>query len=84
MAEYNSTYFRTLKEERRNLYLFEHGNRTHNKFLLTATELQNFHIRLVSRNYTWNTVLEEFEITENPYSLPDESLWTLSLMINEI
>ena len=83
-TEYQGTLFKVLKEERRNRYLFEQGNRTHNEFLLTSTQLQNFHLRLVSRNYKWDETLAKFVITDIPYSLPDESLWTIQLLVNEL
>ena len=82
--EYNGTLFKTLRDSRKNVYLFEHATRTHNEFLLTGTELQNFHIRLVARNYEWSDEKKQFVIDEKAYPLPPDSLWTLMLMVTPL
>ena len=63
---YRGTLFRRIREYRKTRYLFEQSTKTHNTFILTGSELQNFHMRLVSRNYKWNTELEQFDIAEIP------------------
>ena len=83
-TEYEGTLFKVLKEEHSNIYIFEHAQKTHNEFLLTGTELQNFHIRLVSRNYKWNESKQLFEIHEKPYPLHEDSLWTLGLKVKPL
>ena len=83
-TEFNGTLFRTLKNTRQSRYLFEQSTRTHNEFLLTGSELQNFHIRLRQRNYEWDEEREAFEITEIAYPLPPESLWTLQLAVTPL
>ena len=80
-TEYDGTLFKVLKNVRRSRYMFEQSTRTHNEFLLTGTQLQNFHVRLMQRNYIWDADRETFEIVETPYLLPDESLWTIQLAV---
>ena len=84
IQEYDGTLFKTLKNERRNKYLFEQSTRTHNEFLLTSSKLQNFHMRLMQRNYEWDADLDRFKITEEPYPLPHESLWTMQLAVKPL
>ena len=83
-TEYRGTLYKVLKESRKNIYIFEHANKTHNEFLLTGTDLQNFHIRLMARNYTWSTEKNLFVIDEKPYPLPSDSLWTISLKVTPL
>ena len=83
-TKYRGTLFKTLVESRKNKYLFEKGNKTHNQFLLTASTMQNFHLDLVSRNYTWSEAEKKFIITDVPYPLPPESMWTIQLLINQL
>ena len=83
-TEFDSTMFRNLKEERRSRYTFENAHKTHNEFYLSGTDLQNFHIRLVSRNYVWDSSLNRFEITERPYKLHEGQLWTLTLTVKPL
>ncbi len=64
--------------------MFEQSTKTHNVFLLTGTQLQNFHIRLMQRNYEWVDDLQQFKICEEPYKLPEESLWTMQLLITPL
>ena len=82
--EYQGTLFKILRESRKNVYVFEHANRTHNEFLLTGTDLQNFHIRLMARNYEWSKSKELFVIDEKAYPLPADSLWTLTLKVTPL
>ena len=83
-TEYDGTLFKVLKESRNNVYVFEHANRTHNEFLLTGTELQNFHIRLMARNYEWSAERDIFAMDEKPYPLPVDSLWTITLKVTPL
>ena len=83
-VEYDKTYFKKLKIERTNRYLFEHSNETHNEFILTGTELQNFHLRLISRSYQWNTNEERYDIIEKDYTMPEDSLWTITLCVQVV
>ena len=83
-TEYRGTLYKVLKESRKNIYIFEHANKTHNEFLLTGTDLQNFHIRLMARNYEWSTKKNLFVIDEKPYPLPSDSLWTISLKVTPL
>jgi len=83
-TEYRGTLYKVLKESRKNIYIFEHANKTHNEFLLTGTDLQNFHVRLMARNYEWSTEKNLFVIAEKPYPLPSDSLWTISLKVTPL
>jgi len=83
-VEYDKTYFKKLKIERTNRNLFEHSNETHNEFILTGTELQNFHLRLISRSYQWNTNEERYDIIEKDYTMPEDSLWTITLCVQVV
>ena len=84
IQEYDGTMFRVLKNVRRNRYMFEQSTKTHNEFLLTGSKLQNFHLRLMQRNYKWDDETDNFEISEVPYKLPTESLWTIQLAIKPL
>ena len=83
-TEYRGTLYKVLKESRKNIYIFEHANKTHNEFLLTGTDLQNFHIRLMARNYEWSKEKDLFVIAEKAYPLPSDSLWTISLKVTPL
>jgi len=83
-CEYDGTLYKVLKETRKNRYMFEQSTKTHNEFLLTSTTLQNFHVRLMQRNYKWDAAQNTFEISEVPYDLPEESLWTLQIAIKPL
>ena len=84
ISQYEGTLYRVLKDERKNRYLFEQSTKTHNEFLMTGTQLQNFHIRLMQRNYKWDDTFQRFNISEIPYSLPEESLWTIQFVITPL
>ena len=83
-TEYDGTLFKVLKESRNNVYVFEHANRTHNEFLLTGTGLQNFHIRLMARNYEWSAERDIFVMDEKPYPLTVDSFWTITLKVTPL
>lgn len=84
MVEYDHTMFQNRIESRQNQYVIENGSKTHNTFLLTGTDLQNFHFRLVSRNHVWDEKSESFKVDDIPYPLPEESLWTLRFNIKKL
>ena len=84
IQEYDGTMYKLLKNVRRNRYLFEQSTRTHNEFLLVGSKLQNFHLQLMQRNYEWSADLDKFIITEEPYPLPKESLWTIQLAVKPL
>ena len=84
IQEYDGTLYKIIKNSRQNRYLFEQSTRTHNEFLLTGSKLQNFHMRLMQRNYKWDVDLDRFIITEEPYPLPHESLWTIQLAVKPL
>ena len=82
-AQYINTLERRLIETRENVVVFEEMKRTHNTYLLSHTDLQNFHVKLVERNYIWNNVDKKFNPTEGLYPL-DGNLWYLQFTIAPI
>jgi len=81
---YRETMFKQVIENTRSYYHLENGSKTHNVFFLTGTQLQNFHIRLLSRKYVYNENSKLFDMKESPYLLPDESLWTLGIKLKTL
>ena len=81
---HESVMFWYIKESRQSMYEFQNAGKTHNEYLLTGSQLQNFHIRLVSRNYVWDADKLSYDIIDTPYSLPDNSLWWLGLVITPL
>ena len=71
-----SLHDRTLHETVQSRYSFEESTNTHNKMLLTGTELQNFSINLINRNYNKNKTQ-----TEVPYELEPDTFFTLQLAV---
>ena len=67
---------RTLHETTQSLYSFEESISTHNKMILTGTDLQNFSIDLINRNY--NKDKEQIEV---PYQLEADTFFTLQLAV---
>jgi len=82
--EFDGTIFQQRLEGRKTRYEFQNARKTHNSFLLTGTDLQNFHFRLVSRNHIYNESTKVFDVIDEPYSLPPESLWTMQFTVRKI
>jgi hypothetical protein len=76
---YNNTTDRQLQETTRTMYVFDDSIRTHNSFVLTGTELQNFNIYLRTRNYKKKN--GSFVQVEEPYPLKDGHYFTLQLAV---
>jgi len=60
---------------------FEKGP-THNKFILTGTDLQNFNVLLVHRVHTWKT--DKFVQSETEYEMPPESTFILRFSVRPV
>ena len=78
------TSYREISETRDTNFIFEHANRTHNEFLVSGTQLQNFHIKLVLRTYVYNSDTKSFERNETNYPLEDDSFWTITLNVRDV
>jgi hypothetical protein len=79
---YTDTLYRRLKETRQTMYTFENTIKTHNVFKLHGTELQNFSLFLVNRNYTWDG--NKYVQTEVPYDLHNDTFYTIQLAVKPL
>lgn len=77
-----SVLLRSMSEVREHSFELEKGLNTHNKFVVTGTDLQNFNILLVHRVHTWKT--DKFVQTETEYEMPPESTFTLRMTVREV
>ena len=82
--EYVDIMHKTLSYQRKELLFFEQNSRTHNSFIMTGTELQNFHLHLMLRKYEFQSQSNDFVITETDYPVNDDSMWTMMLSVVEI
>ena len=73
---------RSLSEVREHSFELEKGLNTHNKFVITGTDLQNFNILLVHRTHTWKD--DKFVQSESEYEMPPESVFTLRLTVRQV
>ena len=73
---------RSLSEVREHSFELEKGLNTHNKFVITGTDLQNFNILLIHRVHTWKD--NRFVQTESEYEMPPESIFTLRLTVRQV
>ena len=76
------TMFRKLQETRHIRYVFETTIKTHNVFKLRGTELQNFSIYLVDRNYVWDGT--RYKLTETPYNLDKDTFYTVQFAVKQL
>lgn len=77
--EYNAVQYRELLETTQTMYEFEESLRTHNKFKVTGTDLQNFHLYLVTRNYEYDGA--RYQIKETPYALHNDTFYTVQFAL---
>ena len=77
-----SVLMRSLSEVREHSFELEKGLNTHNKFVMTGTDLQNFNILLVHRVHTWK--VDKFVQTESEYEMPPQSIFTLRLAVRQV
>ena len=78
---FNSTLQRSISEVRQHMFEFEKGP-THNKFILTGTDLQNFNLLLTHRVHTWKD--NKFVQTESDYEMPPESTFILRFSVRPV
>ena len=72
---------RSISEVREHLFEFEKGP-THNKFVLTGTDMQNFNIQLIHRVHTYKN--NKFVQTEREYEMPPESTFILRFSVKPL
>ena len=77
----NNTLMRSISEVREHLFEFEKGA-THNKFVLTGTDMQNFNIQLIHRVHTYKN--NKFVQTEKEYEMPPESTFILRFSVKPL
>ena len=80
---YEDTPSRYICESTQTYYVFDDNMSTHNKFIVTGTELQNFHVQLVSRNYRRQPD-NTFAQVDTPYELHNETFYTLQLAVKQL
>ena len=67
-----------------NVFHFETSGSTNNRYVLKHADMQNFHVRLMSRNYHYQADTDEYISKEEPYDLPKGSFWYLTLSIKPL
>ena len=77
-----SVLMRSLSEVREHSFELEKGLNTHNKFVMTGTDLQNFNLLLVHRVHTWK--VDKFVQSESEYEMPPGSVFTLRLAVRQV
>ena len=78
--EYKGRY---LCEKFQSMYTFEDNLTTHNKFILKGTELQNFHLYLVTRNYE-KQADKTYKQVDTPYEMHDQTFFTVQLAVKPL
>ena len=78
--EYNGRY---LCEKFQSMYTFEENLATHNKFILKGTELQNFHLYLVTRNYE-KQADKTYKQVDEPYDMHNQTFFTIQLAVKPL
>ena len=73
---------RHLEEKGVTKYTFETSRNTHNTFIITGTELQNFHLYLITRNYEY--IDGAYIQKDTPYPLSEDAYYTIQLAIKQI
>ena len=73
---------RTISEVRHHTFEFEKNTASHNEFILTGTDMQNFNIYLVHRVHTYKN--NGFVLTETPYEMPERSTFILRLRLVQV
>ena len=65
-------------------HVLENNAKTHNKFYLTHDKLQNFHLRLVQRNYTYDSATAKYTMKDTPYEIPEGNIWLIRFALQRI
>ena len=72
------------KQTNRSKYILERNLKTHNTFILTGTELQNIHFRLMLRQYIYNTMLKKYDLVMSEFPIDHDEMWTLMLSFKQL
>ena len=70
---------RSINEKYQSVYVFEQSLRTHNKFVLKGTELQNFNLYLISRRHEYKD--GKYVTTESPYEMESATFYTVQFAL---
>ena len=82
--KYTAVRDRSLVEQSQTMYVFEHDLKTHNKFKVYGTDLQNFNFYLRSRRYEYDTNTRKYKQTSTPYELHNDTFYTVQLALRPI
>jgi hypothetical protein len=80
--DYNQVMLRSLVESYQTQYVFEDSIKTHNSFIVNGTELQNFNLYLINRNYTFDG--SDYVQKDVPYDLHENSFYTVQFAVKPI
>jgi len=80
--EYTAVKHRQLVETTQTMYEFEESLNTHNKFKVTGTDLQNFHLHLVTRHYEYDG--QRYHVKETPYALHQDTFYTVQFALRQV
>jgi hypothetical protein len=80
---YNMIKFRHFTYSVPSRLLFEQNNKSNNEFLITGTELQNFHLELSLRYYEFDAARDEFDEKLIPYNIDPDHHWSIVFLINQ-
>ena len=72
------------KQTNRSKYILDRNIKTHNTFILTGTELQNIHFRLMLRQYIYNTTLKKYDLVMSEFPIDHDEMWTLMLSFKQL
>ena len=81
-CEYKNVLHREMEESRQTSYTFDDSLRTHNAFVLHGTELQNFHLRLINRNFVWDGT--KYKLDDKLYPLHDDTFYTIQMALRPL
>ena len=73
---------RHLGENSKSRFTFETSRNTHNTFIIKGTELQNFNLYLITRNYEYKD--NKYIQTDKPFPLIEESYFTVQFSIKQM
>ena len=59
----------------------ENSEDTHNRYIMSHTDFQNFHIRVMSRKYVFDVDTNAYTYQETPYDIPKDTVLYLTLAI---
>ena len=80
--KYTAVRDRSLIEQKQTMYVFEEDLKTHNKFKVYGTDLQNFNVYLRSRSYEYDGV--RYNQVSKPYKLHADTFYTVQFALRPI